>query len=66
VGIRVPKGGSNCQKCEYVSGQNCKQEQFVAWNGSKVIPLPVDSYCCDFFEDGGEEMKNTKFEDMNL
>lgn len=49
VGMRVPKGGSNCAKCEYVNGQDCTQEQFVKWNGSEVIPAPTDSYCCDFF-----------------
>lgn len=50
VGMRVPKGGSDCAKCEYVDGQNCKQKDFVKWNGSNVIPVPTDSYCCDFFE----------------
>ena len=66
VGMRVPPGGSNCQKCEYVSGQNCKQELFIAWNGGPKIPAPVGEYCCDFFEDGGEQLKDTKFEDVGL
>lgn len=50
VGMRVPKGGSDCAKCEYVQGQNCKQKDFIKWNGSNVIPAPTDEYCCDFFE----------------
>ena len=50
VGIRVPKGGSDCAKCEYVDGQDCTQEQFVKWNGSERIPASTDEYCCDFFE----------------
>jgi len=50
VGMVVPKGGSDCEKCEYRNGQNCKQKDFVKWNGSHVIPVPVDRYCCDFFE----------------
>jgi broad specificity phosphatase PhoE len=50
VGMVVPVGGSNCAKCEYVNGQNCKQTQFVEWNRSSEIPAPVDSYCCDMYE----------------
>jgi hypothetical protein len=50
VGMRVPEGGSNCAKCEYVSGQDCTQKDFVKWNGAKKISAPVDVYCCDFFE----------------
>jgi hypothetical protein len=50
VGMRVPKGGSSCAKCEYVSGQYCKQSDFIEWNGSNKIPAPTDSYCCDFYE----------------
>lgn len=50
VGMRVPPGGSDCAKCEYVLGQQCKQKDFVKWNGSSTIPAPTDQYCCDFFE----------------
>lgn len=50
VGIRVPKGGSDCAKCEYVDGRKCKQELFIQWNGSDRIPAPTNEYCCDFFE----------------
>lgn len=50
VGIRVPEGGSDCAKCEYVKGQDCTQKDFVKWNGSALIPAPTDQYCCDFFE----------------
>jgi len=55
VGMVVPKGGSNCAKCEYVNGQNCEQRDFVKWLGSKKIPAPTDTYCCDFFEIGDKE-----------
>lgn len=55
VGIRVPKGGSDCAKCEYVDGQNCTQTDFVKWNGSEVIPAPTDEFCCDFFEANEKE-----------
>jgi broad specificity phosphatase PhoE len=50
AGMQVPKGGSNCLKCEYVDGQNCTNDYFIAWNGSNLIPLPVDSFCSDWFE----------------
>lgn len=49
VGMRVPKGGSDCAKCEYVEGQNCRNEYFNRAVGKK-IPAPVNEYCCDFFE----------------
>lgn len=51
LGMRVPKGGSNCDKCEYLAGrQKCGEEHFIQWNGSDEIPISTDSYCCDFFE----------------
>jgi hypothetical protein len=50
VGMVVPKGGSNCAKCEYVDGQKCTQTLFVRWNHSRTIPASTDEYCCDFFE----------------
>lgn len=52
-GMRVPKGGSNCAKCEYLKDREkglCGQPNFVAWNGSDKIPGPIDSYCSDWFE----------------
>lgn len=51
VGMRVPKGGSSCSKCEYVrnNGKECAQKLFQKWNGSNKLPAPADSYCCDFF-----------------
>lgn len=52
VGMRVPEGGSNCAKCEYVreNGKHCANKYFQKWNGSNVLPAPADVYCCDFFE----------------
>ncbi len=50
VGVRVPQGGSDCAKCEYNKGQNCREKHFIKWNGSNRIPAPTDQYCCDFFE----------------
>lgn len=52
VGMRVPLGGSDCAKCEYVRNHNldCANEHFVSWAGTHKLPLPADEYCCDFFE----------------
>jgi hypothetical protein len=54
IGMRVPHGGSNCAKCEYVSsdGKSCGNDFFQKWNGGKKLPEPAADYCCDFFEAG--------------
>lgn len=65
VGSIVPEGGSSCSKCEYVDGQNCRQKDFVGWNGGHKIPGPVNAYCCDFFEVEAK-IRDTKFEDVGL
>ena len=49
-GMKVPKGGSMCKNCEYVSGNECTNSHFIKWNGSAKIPGPVDSYCSDWYE----------------
>lgn len=59
VGMRVPKGGSACFKCEYVSGQNCTNKDFNRLV-AKRIPEPLDEYCCDFFG-AAKEQKASKF-----
>jgi hypothetical protein len=52
-GMRVPKGGSNCAKCEYLGKDkvSCTNKYFVRWNGSSKIPGEIDSYCSDWFEE---------------
>ena len=50
VGMRVPLGGSDCAKCEYVNGHKCENKHFQQWHGSEKIPAPINEYCCDFFE----------------
>jgi hypothetical protein len=52
-GIRVPKGGSMCKNCEYLDRdtmKDCKQKDFIKWNGSSLIPEPIDEYCSDWYE----------------
>lgn len=52
IGMKVPKGGSSCAKCVYVSEDHtqCGEKHFQEWNGSKDLPEPADEYCCDFFK----------------
>ena len=53
LGMRVPHGGSNCAKCEYLSedGKKCSEPVFIKWNhNSNVLPAPAEDYCCDEFE----------------
>jgi hypothetical protein len=62
VGMAVPEGGSNCDKCEYLKGpQRCGEEHFVRWNGSDKIPVKTSRYCCDFFEPGKPKKQESKF-----
>jgi hypothetical protein len=52
-GMKVPRGGSMCKNCEYlVDAQKgiCGEPNFIAWNGSKFIPEPIDAYCSDWYE----------------
>lgn len=72
VGIEVPRGGSDCQKCEYLKDPEkriCGNKFFIRAActdpvkpaGSSKIPLPIDEYCCDLFQtrdNDGDEPKN--------
>lgn len=52
-GMRVPRGGSNCAKCEYLKDAGrriCGNSYFIKWNGSNVIPMDPNIYCSDWFE----------------
>lgn len=52
AGMRVPKGGSDCQKCRFLGSdrKTCTNQNFIRWNGSNLIPAPIDEYCSDWFE----------------
>ena len=66
--MRVPKGGSDCKKCEYLANEEkglCGNEYFVKWNGSNKIPAPIDSYCSDWFEPRKAEKKAAKSADSH-
>jgi hypothetical protein len=52
LGMQVPKGGSMCANCEYLtSATTCGNEGYQRWNGSPVLPNPADEYCCDLYEE---------------
>ena len=58
AGMKVPKGGSNCEKCEYWKGEQiCGNKYFIKWNGSDKFTSPADEYCCDWFEAKEKEVK---------
>ncbi len=55
-GMRVPKGGSSCESCEYLGDdkKTCTNKYFIKWNGSDVIPGKIDEYCSDWYEEDKE------------
>lgn len=65
--MRVPKGGSSCASCKYVSDdkKQCSNEYFIKYNGSKDLPVAADEYCSDWFEPAKEIEASTEqsFED---
>lgn len=59
LGMGVPKGGSSCAKCKYVSAdhERCSMTLWVdapkakgGGGGSSKLPKPADEFCCDMFE----------------
>lgn len=65
-GMAVPKGGSACSKCRFLTqdGQHCGSDYFQSWRKSlgvedpSLIPDPADEYCCDVF--AAKEEKTAK------
>lgn len=53
VGTKVPKGGSSCATCEYVSAnhKHCSNEYWIEWNkGETCLPEKAEEYCCDYWD----------------
>jgi len=51
LGMKVPKGGSSCEKCKFLKDEhNCGNKGFIKWNGSSRLPAPDDEYCCDLYD----------------
>jgi hypothetical protein len=51
--MAVPKGGSMCKNCRFLRDPEkriCGSLDFIRWNGSEVIPLPIDEYCSDWYK----------------
>jgi broad specificity phosphatase PhoE len=61
-GMQVPKGGSSCASCEYLGKdkKTCTQKDFIAWNGSDVIPGKIDEYCSDWYHMNDKEKKRAE------
>lgn len=53
VGVEVPKGGSSCASCKWLSkdAKHCEEQQFVKWLGTSELPFPANRYCCDLWTD---------------
>lgn len=52
AGMRVPKGGSSCASCKFLSDdkKHCLNEYWIEWNGGdSKLPLPADEYCSDWY-----------------
>lgn len=60
-GLIVPKGGSCCANCHYLSiakdgSPHCGQANFIIWNGSTRIPVDdPEEYCSDWYEQKEED-----------
>lgn len=51
LGMRVTKGGSCCENCEYLKDEtHCGNPGFIKWNGSARLPQPDNQYCCDLWQ----------------
>lgn len=50
--LEVPKGGSSCANCKYVSQdkKQCSNTYFIQFNGSNKLPYPANSMCSDWWE----------------
>lgn len=50
--LKVPKGGSCCANCKYVSvdKKHCGNDHFAKWHGSTRLPEPADQLCSDWWE----------------
>ena len=51
AGLIVPKGGSCCANCRFVSadGKSCGNKYWQKWSGGSRLPAPADQYCCDWW-----------------
>lgn len=54
--MKVPKGGSSCANCKFLSEDklHCVQQDFINWNETSLLPQPIDEYCSDWYEPSEE------------
>jgi peptide deformylase len=48
--MQVPKGGSCCANCKFLSGDKCTNTYFTKWYGTDQLPSPVDEICSDWYQ----------------
>lgn len=52
-GMVVPKGGSSCSSCKFVSEdkEHCSNSYWIKWQkGNTKLPAAADQYCCDMYD----------------
>lgn len=52
-GMEVTKGGSMCANCKFLADAEkriCGEPNFIAWNGSEIIPAAIDRYCSNWWK----------------
>lgn len=49
--MRVPKGGSMCLNCRFISDdkKTCREPNFILANGGPKLPYPADRMCSDWY-----------------
>jgi hypothetical protein len=50
--LEVPKGGSMCANCKYVSDDqgHCKNKHYIKFMGTSKLPYPADQMCSDWWD----------------
>lgn len=51
AGMRVPRGGSSCASCKFVSEdlKHCSNERWQRWSGTDELPEAAEEYCSDWW-----------------
>jgi hypothetical protein len=50
--MQVPRGGSSCATCEYVTRDraHCSNSHYQAWHGNPKLDYPAEEFCSDWYE----------------
>jgi hypothetical protein len=57
-GMRVPIGGSSCANCRFgdLRTNTCSEPNFIRWNGSRKVPVPLEQFCSDWWQPGNRRV----------